>query len=231
MKNHCCDDDNECFAPDSDYNYEDVDCNCECDRCMDSVESRWSLSENDELEKDQKPKFKTDTFASYYNESTINQMKEVSYRDPDTLEMRWDHTGDNEDEPKHKWSYEDEGDDDPIERLSDEEMDRRSDAQWEYEDEMRSQKLDDRFDEADEPDAEKLDFGFEFDPNFKKNPDELFSYGKTDEGTNFDKFIDKILISEGHGRLPTLPEDNPQRRRAAKRQDRPANRTVYGRIK
>ena len=44
----------------------------------------------------------------------------------------------------------------------------------------------------------------------------------------FDKFMDKILISEGHGRKPTPEEDNPQRRRAAKHQDRPGNKTRFG---
>ena len=44
----------------------------------------------------------------------------------------------------------------------------------------------------------------------------------------FDKFMDKILISEGNGRKPTPPEDNPQRRRAARHQDRPGNKIRYG---
>jgi|SRR6478609_1851127 len=46
--------------------------------------------------------------------------------------------------------------------------------------------------------------------------------------TDFDKYMDKILISEGHGRPAVPPEDNPQRRRAAKHQDRPGNKTRFG---
>ncbi len=44
----------------------------------------------------------------------------------------------------------------------------------------------------------------------------------------FDKYMDQILIKEGHGRPAVKPEDNPQRRRAALRQDRPANKIRYG---
>ncbi len=46
--------------------------------------------------------------------------------------------------------------------------------------------------------------------------------------TDFDKYMDKILISEGYGRPAVKPEDNPQRRRAATHQDRPLNKTRYG---
>lgn len=45
---------------------------------------------------------------------------------------------------------------------------------------------------------------------------------------DFDKFMDKILISEGYGRPAMKPEDNPQRRRAARHQDRPGNKTRFG---
>ena len=48
------------------------------------------------------------------------------------------------------------------------------------------------------------------------------------EGKSFDKFMDKILIQEGVGRRQTPPEDNPQRRRAKLRQDRPINKTHFG---
>ena len=44
----------------------------------------------------------------------------------------------------------------------------------------------------------------------------------------FDKFMDKILISEGHNRPPVKEEDSPQRRRAARHQDRPLNKIRYG---
>lgn len=46
--------------------------------------------------------------------------------------------------------------------------------------------------------------------------------------TDFDKYMDKILISEGRGRPPVKQEDNPQRRRAAMRQDRPLNKIRFG---
>jgi len=202
MRYHCCDDDSGCFAPDSDYNYENVDCDCDCERCLNSAEFRMS-------------------------ESVKRQMKEISYREPDTLEMRWDHTGEEDEMSDTIESYDDIDDDDyPLDRLSDEEMDRRSDARFDYEDELRSLEGD-RFNENDD----RPEFGLELDPNFDQDPDDLFSYGKTSEGVNFDKFIDRILISEGHNRQPAQQEDNPQRRRAAKRQDRPANRTVYRRTK
>lgn len=45
---------------------------------------------------------------------------------------------------------------------------------------------------------------------------------------DFDKYMDQILIKEGHGRPPVKPEDNPQRRRAARHQDRPNNKIRYG---
>lgn len=57
--------------------------------------------------------------------------------------------------------------------------------------------------------------------------DEVASLG-VDEGFVFDKFVDQILISEGYGRAPVKPEDNPQRRRAARHQDRPGNKTRFG---
>lgn len=44
----------------------------------------------------------------------------------------------------------------------------------------------------------------------------------------FDKYMDKILISEGYGAPVVKPEDNPQRRRAAMHQDRPGNKTKFG---
>lgn len=44
----------------------------------------------------------------------------------------------------------------------------------------------------------------------------------------FDKYMDQILIKEGHGRPAVKPEDNPQRRRAALHQDRPNNKIRYG---
>lgn len=45
---------------------------------------------------------------------------------------------------------------------------------------------------------------------------------------DFDKYMDQILIKEGHGRPAVKPEDNPQRRRAARHQDRPLNKIRYG---
>lgn len=47
-------------------------------------------------------------------------------------------------------------------------------------------------------------------------------------GIQFDKFMDKILVSEGHNVVRRKQEDNPLRLRAARHQDRPANRTVIG---
>lgn len=44
----------------------------------------------------------------------------------------------------------------------------------------------------------------------------------------FDKFMDRILISEGRGAPPVHVEDNPQRLRAARHQDRPNNKIRYG---
>lgn len=44
----------------------------------------------------------------------------------------------------------------------------------------------------------------------------------------FDKYMDQILIKEGHGRPAVAAEDNPQRRRAARHQDRPNNKIRYG---
>lgn len=71
-------------------------------------------------------------------------------------------------------------------------------------------------------------------PDHEHPPDDEFDIhtrptlrpeGKVSE---FDKYMDKILISEGHGRPATKPEDNPQRRRAARHQDRPGNKTRFG---
>jgi hypothetical protein len=44
----------------------------------------------------------------------------------------------------------------------------------------------------------------------------------------FDKFMDRILINEGHHRLAARDDDSPQRRRAARHQDRPLNKIRYG---
>ena len=44
----------------------------------------------------------------------------------------------------------------------------------------------------------------------------------------FDKFMDRILVAEGHNRLAPKQEDSPQRRRAARHQDRPLNKIRYG---
>lgn len=55
------------------------------------------------------------------------------------------------------------------------------------------------------------------------------SGGKTtSEAISFDKFMDKILISEGAGRKAAPVEISPQRIRAARHQDRPLNKTRYG---
>jgi hypothetical protein len=51
------------------------------------------------------------------------------------------------------------------------------------------------------------------------------------EGNCFDKFMDRIVIAEGHGRVIKKQPDSPQRIRAARHQDRPMNRTYYGVIK
>lgn len=48
------------------------------------------------------------------------------------------------------------------------------------------------------------------------------------EGVGFDKFMDRILVNEGHLRAPTREEDSPQRRRAARHQDRPLNKIRFG---
>lgn len=44
----------------------------------------------------------------------------------------------------------------------------------------------------------------------------------------FDKFMDKILVSEGHFKPVQKEQDSPQRRRAALHQDRPLNKIRYG---
>lgn len=46
--------------------------------------------------------------------------------------------------------------------------------------------------------------------------------------SGFDRFMDSILIAEGHNRQPTKQEDNPMRRRAQRHQDRPNNKIRYG---
>jgi hypothetical protein len=48
------------------------------------------------------------------------------------------------------------------------------------------------------------------------------------ESTNFDRFMDKIIISESKVKKFDMIEDNPQRRRQAARQERPLGRIVYG---
>lgn len=48
------------------------------------------------------------------------------------------------------------------------------------------------------------------------------------EGVGFDKFMDKILIQEGHNRKVTKQDDSPQRRRQAARQERPLGRIRIG---
>lgn len=59
--------------------------------------------------------------------------------------------------------------------------------------------------------------------------DEGPGVGLVPEGkVGFDKFMDRILVCEGAGRPPVPEEDNPQRRRAARHQDRPNNRIRYG---
>lgn len=46
---------------------------------------------------------------------------------------------------------------------------------------------------------------------------------------DFDKFMDKILIEEGHNRVkPTVVEDSPMRKRAARHQERPLGRIRFG---
>lgn len=47
-------------------------------------------------------------------------------------------------------------------------------------------------------------------------------------GGGFDKFMDRILINEGRLRVPDREEDSPQRRRAARHQDRPLNKIRFG---
>ena len=48
------------------------------------------------------------------------------------------------------------------------------------------------------------------------------------EGVGFDKYMDKILVQEGHNRKVTKQEDSPQRRRQAVRQERPMGRVRFG---
>lgn len=44
----------------------------------------------------------------------------------------------------------------------------------------------------------------------------------------FDKFMDRILIDEGQNRPAVKQEDSPQRKRAARHQDRPLNKIRFG---
>lgn len=60
-----------------------------------------------------------------------------------------------------------------------------------------------------------------------EGPGEVDRFGEG-KVTDFDKYMDKILVSEGRGRPAVPPEDNPQRRRAAKHQDRPGNKIRFG---
>jgi ribosome-binding protein aMBF1 (putative translation factor) len=49
------------------------------------------------------------------------------------------------------------------------------------------------------------------------------------EAAGFNKFMDRILVEEGHNRVaPKHEEDSPQRLRAARHQDRPLNKIRYG---
>lgn len=45
------------------------------------------------------------------------------------------------------------------------------------------------------------------------------------EGFSFDKFMDSIILSENVKKGPRCMPDSPQRERAKRNQDRPANRT------
>jgi hypothetical protein len=47
------------------------------------------------------------------------------------------------------------------------------------------------------------------------------------ESTEFDKFMDRVILDEGRKRLIDRPEVNPQRQRAARYQDRPMNKTRF----
>jgi transcription initiation factor TFIIIB Brf1 subunit/transcription initiation factor TFIIB len=53
------------------------------------------------------------------------------------------------------------------------------------------------------------------------------SSGEVKEGVSFDKFMDRILLSEGNKTKMKVVE-NPNRKRAATHQDRPLNRIRYG---
>jgi hypothetical protein len=55
------------------------------------------------------------------------------------------------------------------------------------------------------------------------------SHGAQNEGTEFDKFMDRIVITERRTKkVDVLEENNPQRQRAMKYQDRPLNKTRFG---
>lgn len=48
------------------------------------------------------------------------------------------------------------------------------------------------------------------------------------ESTEFDKFMDRIVVDERKKQVIDREEDNPQRRRASRYQDRPMNKTRFG---
>lgn len=52
---------------------------------------------------------------------------------------------------------------------------------------------------------------------------------KTNESTNFDKFIDSILISENKRTHMKCEPDSPQRLRAKRNQENPLGRIRFGR--
>lgn len=52
--------------------------------------------------------------------------------------------------------------------------------------------------------------------------------GNFEECSVFDKFVDQILIKEGHNRVKQHEYDSPQRKRAARHQDRPLNKIRFG---
>lgn len=50
----------------------------------------------------------------------------------------------------------------------------------------------------------------------------------TEEPSDFDKFMDRIVVDEKQRQRIDRPENNPQRQRAARIQDRPMNKTRWG---
>jgi hypothetical protein len=58
--------------------------------------------------------------------------------------------------------------------------------------------------------------------------DDVTDHRFKNENISFDKYMDNILVSEGYNRPIVKQEDTPQRKRAARNQDRPGNRTRYG---